>query len=208
MKLWSILKRWIKGEDKIDPSMKYLIIGLGNMGSEYDDTRHNVGFRVVDAVAQKFEARFKHEHLGDLATFKNRGRQIYLLKPSTYMNLSGKAVRYWVQKLNIKPEQWLVVVDEIQFDLGTVRMHKKGNAGGHNGLQNIQDLMQTSVYPRLRIGIGRNFRTGGQVDYVLGKWNEEESEKLAAIVKRAVEMVVSFGAIGLDRTMAQFNKKK
>lgn len=188
--------------------MKYLIIGLGNMGHEYDDTRHNIGFKVVDAVAKKFEVSYKHEHLGDLAAFKNRGRQIYLLKPSTYMNLSGKAIRYWVQKLGIKTEQWLVVVDEIQFELGTVRMQKKGNAGGHNGLQSIQDLMQTSTYPRLRIGIGRNFHPGGQIDYVLGKWTEKENEILPAVEKKAAEMIISFGVIGLDRTMTQFNKRK
>ncbi len=187
--------------------MKYLVIGLGNMGAEYDGTRHNIGFDVVDSVAQEFKATYKSEHLGDLCTFKHKGRHIYLLKPSTFMNLSGKAVRYWVQKLGIKPNHWLIVVDEIQFDLGTVRLQKKGNAGGHNGLQSIQDMMQGSNYPRLRIGIGRNFAQGQQVNYVLGKWTSEEKSALPKIMTRAAEMVLSFATIGLDRTMSQFNKK-
>ena len=207
MNLWIQIKRWFNRDEQIDASMKYLVVGLGNMGGEYENTRHNIGFDVVDALAQQLDCPFESEHLGDLAHGKYKGRHIYLLKPSTFMNLSGKAVRYWVQKLQIRPSQWLVVVDEIQFDLGTVRMQKKGSAGGHNGLQNIQNLMQTISYPRLRIGIGRNFGRGQQVDYVLGKWSSNESEKLDKILQRATEMVLAFASIGLDQTMAQFNKK-
>ncbi len=140
--------------------------------------------------------------------FKHRGRQVYLLKPSTFMNLSGKSVRYWVQKLSIKPQQWLVVVDEIQFDLGQMKLLKKGNAGGHNGLQNIQEVLQTSQYPRLRIGIGRNFHKGQQVDYVLGKWSSDEVEALPEVKKIAGEIVLSFVSIGLDRAMTAHNRRK
>ena len=208
MKLWYVLKNWFGKKEKIDPSMKYLIIGLGNMGAEYDNTRHNIGFDIVDEVAKRFESSFTHEHLGDLCKFKYRGKQIFLLKPSTFMNLSGKAVRYWVQKLQIKSDHWLTVVDEFQFDLGTMKLLKKGKAGGHNGLQNIEDVLQTSSYPRLRVGIGHDFQRGQQVAYVLGKWTEEQLETLPEIKSDAIAILMSFFAAGLDRTMNLYNKSK
>ncbi len=208
MSLWATLKKWLGREDGIDPDMKFLIVGLGNMGPDYEGTRHNVGFAVVDKLAEEEGVSWTHENLGDLGHFKTRGKHVYLLKPSTYMNLSGKAVRYWVQKLQIKSGHWLVVVDEFQFDVGTMKLLKKGSAGGHNGLQSIQDLMQTSQYPRLRVGIGHDFHRGQQVDYVLGKWSEEQLKLLPQILDQAVAVIRSFVVVGLDRSMNLHNKRK
>lgn len=187
--------------------MKYLIIGLGNMGSEYDHTRHNIGFDVLDSLAAQEGVTFKHEVLGDLAQFKHKGRIVYLLKPSTYMNLSGKAVRHWVQKLKIASEHWVVVVDEFQFDIGVMKLQKKGGPGGHNGLKSVESMMQSSSYPRLRIGIGHDFHRGGQVDYVLGKWTDEQASSVEVIKEKAAKILKSFVAIGLDRAMTSHNRK-
>ena len=194
-------------EKVVEDPMKYLIVGLGNMGMDYDDTRHNVGFEIVDALAKDAEVSFKNDTLGDLATVKHKGRTLILLKPSTFMNLSGKAVRYWLQKEKIKQENLLVVVDELQLDLGTLRMRQGGSDGGHNGLKNIDQLLGGNKYARLRIGIGKDFPKGRQVDYVLGKWSNEESDQLPNIRKKAAEMVKSFAAIGIKHTMNQFNNK-
>ena len=196
-----------KKEKVVEDPMKYLIVGLGNMGMDYDDTRHNVGFEVVDALAKAAEVSFKNDTLGDLATVKHKGRTLILLKPSTYMNLSGKAVRYWLQKEKIKQENLLVVVDELQLPLGTLRMRQGGSDGGHNGLKNIDQLLGGNKYARLRVGIGKDFPKGRQVDYVLGKWSNEESDQLPNIRKKAAEMVKSFAAIGIKHTMNQFNNK-
>jgi len=190
-----------KKEKVVEDPMKYLIVGLGNMGMDYDDTRHNVGFEVVDALAKAAEVSFKNDTLGDLATVKHKGRTLILLKPSTYMNLSGKAVRYWLQK------EMLVVVDELQLPLGALRMRQGGSDGGHNGLKNIDQLLGGNKYARLRVGIGKDFPKGRQVDYVLGKWSNEESDQLPNIRKKAAEMVKSFAAIGIKHTMNQFNNK-
>ncbi|MCB0669155.1 MAG: aminoacyl-tRNA hydrolase [Saprospiraceae bacterium] len=187
--------------------MKYLIIGLGNMGVEYERTRHNIGFDVLDEIARQENVQFKADQLGDIAMFRHRGRTVYLLKPSTYMNLSGKAVRYWVQKLKINQNHWLTVVDEFQFEMGVIKLQKKGSSGGHNGLKSVENLMQSSSYPRLRIGIGHNFYRGQQVDYVLGKWTDEEWMDMQSVIESACDAIRSFVAIGLDRTMNQFNKK-
>lgn len=187
--------------------MKYLIVGLGNMGADYDDTRHNIGFDVVDALAKEFEVTFKNDNLGDLAEFKYKGRSFVLLKPSTYMNLSGKAVRYWLQKKKISKENLLVVLDDLNLPLGKIRLREKGSDGGHNGLKNIDALNEGNNYARLRIGIGDDFNKGRQVDYVLGKWTAEEREKLPEILTFAKETIKSFSTIGLSRTMTQFNKK-
>ena len=204
----SLFNRKKKQDLKIDPLMKYLIVGLGNMGPDYEDTRHNVGFDVVDQLAASKDCVFKPEQLGDLTSFKYKGRIVYLLKPSTFMNLSGKAVRYWVNKLKIPDQNWLIVVDEFQFDLGEYKLQKKGSPGGHNGLKSIEDYMQTSTYPRLRIGIGHDFPKGGQVDYVLGRCTPSEHSLLQPVLKQANEVILSFVGIGLERSMSLHNRKK
>jgi len=189
-----------------DP-MKYLIVGLGNMGAEYDHTRHNVGFEVVDALAKEFEVEFKDDNLGDLAEFRHKGRTFVLLKPSTFMNRSGKAVRYWLQKAKIRQENLLVIVDEVNLDFGAVRLRGKGSAGGHNGLKDIEEKLGNSKYARLRIGIGSDFPKGRQVDYVLGEWSEEQATQLPEIIQHAIEAIKAFATIGLQRTMNEFNKR-
>lgn len=192
-------------EEEPDP-MKYLIVGLGNMGAEYDGTRHNIGFAVVDFLAKEKEVEFKDDNLGDLAEIKYKGRTFVLLKPSTYMNLSGKAVRYWLQKKKIQPENLLVVVDDLNLPFGKLRLRGKGADGGHNGIKDINQMIG-SKYARLRIGIGNDFSKGRQSDFVLGKWSSEEQDALPNILKEAAAIVKSFGAIGLGRTMGQYNKK-
>lgn len=177
------------------------------MGAEYERTRHNIGFDVLNKLALRQNVDFKNDQLGDIAEFKYKSRSIFLLKPSTYMNLSGKAVRYWIQKLRINEDQWLVVVDEFQFDIGVMKLQKKGSAGGHNGLKSIEQTMQTSAYPRLRIGIGHDFFRGQQVDYVLGKWTAEEWTEMQPVMESAGDAILSFATIGMDRTMNGFNKK-
>jgi peptidyl-tRNA hydrolase, PTH1 family len=185
--------------------MKYLIAGLGNMGADYDNTRHNVGFDVVDLLAKEFDAKFKNDTLGDLAEFRHKGRTFILLKPSTYMNLSGKAVRYWLQKHNIPKENLLVVLDDLNLAFGKIRLRGNGSDGGHNGLKSIDQLNGGNNYARLRIGIGDEFHKGQQVNYVLGEWSNEEQEKLPEILKRATEGVKAFGTIGLSLAMNQVN---
>ncbi|MBK7872560.1 MAG: aminoacyl-tRNA hydrolase [Saprospiraceae bacterium] len=187
--------------------MKYLIVGLGNMGADYDHTRHNVGFEVVDALAKEFDVAFKNEQLGDIAEFKHKGRTFILLKPSTYMNRSGKAVRYWLQKAKVPPENLLVILDDLNLPFGKQRLRGKGNDGGHNGLKDIDLILGNSNYARLRIGIGNEFQKGRQVDYVLGEWSKEEAAQLPEVLKYAADTVKSFGTIGLEMTMNQFNKK-
>lgn len=200
---------WLKSffkEEEPDP-MKYLIVGLGNMGAEYDGTRHNIGFEVVDALAKEFEVSFKDDNLGDIAEFRHKGRTFVLLKPSTYMNLSGKAVRYWLQKKKINKENLLIVLDDLNLPFGKQRLRSKGNDGGHNGLKNIDELNGGNKYARLRLGIGNEFSKGRQVNYVLGKWTDEENSALPEILKFAADAVKSFGTIGIARTMNTFNKK-
>ncbi len=181
--------------------MKYLITGLGNIGYEYDGTRHNIGFEVVDFLCKNLEGTWRSDHHGDLAEVKFKGRTLILLKPNTYMNLSGKAVRYWLQKEKIPVENSLVVLDDLNLEFGKQRLRAKGSDGGHNGLKNIQELLGTDVYPRLRIGIGDNFSKGRQVNYVLGKWTEDEKAELPRIFEKAVEVVKTFVTIGLERAM-------
>jgi len=205
--LFSKLLRWLTGEaeDPIDSDMKYLIAGLGNMHPDYDGTRHNVGFEVVDLIAQDHNGQFKNDTLGDIAMIKHKGRQIYLLKPSTYMNLSGKSVRYWIQKLKIPVSNALVVVDDINLDFGTLRLRGKGAHGGHNGLKDIEKMLGTNKYSRLRVGIGNEFGRGQQVDYVLGQWTSEEMDQLGEILSRSSEACLSFCSIGLSHTMNKYN---
>ena len=185
--------------------MKFLIVGLGNIGDEYATTRHNVGFQVIDHLASSMQATWKSVSLGSLSEVKYKGRTLVLLKPNTYMNLSGKSINYWLQKEKIPIENLLVIVDEIQLELGTIRLRGKGTDGGHNGLKDIQEQLGSTEYARLRIGIGRNFSLGGQVNYVLGNWSKEERLLLPDILVSGVEAVKSFVSIGLKRTMDKVN---
>ncbi len=180
---------------------KYLIAGLGNIGAEYAGTRHNIGFMVADRLAEDAGAVFKTDRLGSVAEISYRGSKLILLKPSTYMNLSGKAVSYWMQKENIQKENLMVICDDLALPVGTVRMRKKGSDGGHNGLANINQILGTSDYCRIRVGIGNGFPRGGQVDYVLGRFEGEEAAKLPEVLKRAAQGVKDFAFMGADRAM-------
>lgn len=191
---------------KIDNSVKYLITGLGNIGPDYAGTRHNIGFDVVDYLASKFDVQYKSERYGMLGSFKHKGRTFILLKPNTYMNLSGQAVRYWMQKEKIKINNLLIILDDLNLSFGKVKIKSKGSAGGHNGLKNIELLLNTNQYPRLRVGIGDRFGKGKQVDFVLGRWNNQEAPELPNIIKHAAEGVLNFGTIGLERSMNVTNK--
>ncbi len=187
--------------------MKFLIIGLGNIGSEYAETRHNIGFKVLDALAGASNLFFKTERYGDVCELKHKGRTFILLKPSTYMNLSGNAVRYWMQQEKVSLENVLVITDDLALPYGKLRMRGQGSDGGHNGLKHIQEILQTNQYARLRFGISAEFSKGHQVDYVLGTWSEEEKQTLGINIDRASKAVLSFGLIGLARTMNEFNTK-
>ncbi len=186
---------------------KFLIVGLGNPGIEYDNTRHNIGFEVLDALAEQLKGKFSVKRYGEVAETKFKGRPIFLLKPSTYMNLSGKAVRFWMNQENIDLKNILIVVDDIAIPLGMLRMKKKGSDGGHNGLANINEVLQTGKYARLRFGIGNDFARGYQVDFVLGKWESAERKIIDVKIKKAVEMCQAFVGIGIERTMNFYNEK-
>ena len=187
--------------------MKYLIVGLGNIGPEYHETRHNIGFMAVDALAKAAGATFTDGRYGFTTTLSVKGRQLLLLKPSTFMNLSGNAVRYWLQKENIPVENLLIVVDDLALPFGTLRLKPKGSDAGHNGLKNIAQLLNTQEYSRLRFGIGSDFPRGGQIDYVLGKFPPEELQLMPEILDRATEIIKSFCLAGIQITMNQFNNK-
>lgn len=188
--------------------MKYLIAGLGNIGSEYSNTRHNIGFMVLDALAKASNISFNDARYGSVAEVKHKGRTFILLKPSTYMNLSGKALSYWLQKEKIPLENLLVIVDDIALPLCTLRLRAAGSDGGHNGLKSIDEVLGTKDYARLRFGIGGDFPKGYQVDYVLGQWTDEETKQLPESMKAASDIIFSFGTIGIERTMNFFNKRK
>ncbi|MCX6287724.1 MAG: aminoacyl-tRNA hydrolase [Bacteroidetes bacterium] len=187
--------------------MKYLIAGLGNIGDDYIDTRHNIGFIVADALALEGKAVFKTERHAAMTKLSLKGRIMVVIKPTTYMNLSGKAVRYWMQKEDIPLENILVVVDDLALPLGTLRMRMKGSDGGHNGLISIIEYLESTGFTRIRFGIGNDFAKGYQVDYVLGRWTAGETKILVPRVKEAVEMIKSFVLIGADKTMNVFNKR-
>ncbi len=187
--------------------MKYLIVGLGNIGSEYEGTRHNIGFRVLDALAKASNLVFEDKRYGAVTTLSIKGQQLVLLKPSTYMNLSGNAVRYWMNKENIPVERLLIVVDDLALPFGALRMKPGGSDAGHNGLKNIASVLGTQNYARLRFGIGSDFPRGGQVDYVLGQFTEENLKTMDERVAMAMEMIKSFCLAGIQITMNQFNKK-
>ena len=186
---------------------KFLIVGLGNIGDEYANTRHNIGFDVLDTIAQKNNIKFTTNRLADVAEYKYKGKTLILVKPSTYMNLSGKAVNYWLQAEKISVENMLVITDDIALPLGTLRMKGKGSDGGHNGLKNIQEILNTQDYARLRFGVGNEYAKGKQVDFVLGKWKPEEITLLEPRIKLSLEMIQGFATIGLQRTMSAYNNK-
>jgi PTH1 family peptidyl-tRNA hydrolase len=186
--------------------MKFLIAGLGNIGAEYDATRHNIGFDVADAFVIKHEGSFSVDRLASVSKLKWKGKTFVVIKPTTYMNLSGKAVKYWMDKENIAPENVLVVVDELALPLGTLRLRGSGSNAGHNGLRNIEEVLLTKEYPRLRFGIGSNFPKGKQVNYVLGKWTNDELPLVKENIMKSVEIIESFATQGIGQTMTQFNK--
>ncbi|HUW91570.1 MAG TPA: aminoacyl-tRNA hydrolase [Bacteroidales bacterium] len=186
--------------------MKYLIAGLGNIGEEYENTRHNVGFMILDALAGASNISFTDRRYGAVAELKHRGRTLVLLKPSTFMNRSGNAVDYWLKKEKIPPENFLVVTDDIAISTGSIRLRARGSHGGHNGLASISEVLGSDDYARLRVGIGSNFPRGRQVDYVLGRWSDEEMSVLKQRLSLAVDMVKSFAAVGCELTMTAFNK--
>jgi len=205
--MFTFLKKLFGVKEEVADPMKYLIVGLGNMGADYDDTRHNIGFEVVEAVAKRHDGKWKNDTLGDLSEVKYRGRTLVLLKPSTFMNLSGKAVNYWMQKKKIEKDKILIITDDKNIDFGSLRLKGKGSDGGHNGLKHINQTIGSN-YPRLRVGIGSDFSKGRQVDLVLGKWSKKEVPHLVDILCQGVDTVESFAAIGLSRTMNTFNGKK
>lgn len=211
-KMFRFLKQWlgfgINAEQNEEDNMKkFLIVGLGNIGEKYTNTRHNIGFKVLDYLAEKEAITFETLKLGDIATLKIKGRILILLKPSTYMNLSGKSVKYWLEKEKVPLENLLVITDDLNLPFGTLRLKTKGSDGGHNGLKDIQDKLQTTKYNRFRFGISDTFSKGRQVDYVLGEWSDEESSKLNERMKTSIELIKSFALSGVNITMNQYNGK-
>lgn len=186
-------------------SNKFLIVGLGNIGAEYVNTRHNIGFKVIDFLAKKEGLNFETVKLGTLATHRFKGRAFLLLKPNTYMNLSGKAVQYWMEKENIPLENLMIITDDLNLSFGTIRIRKKGSDGGHNGLKSIQATLNTTEYTRFRFGISDAFKKGKQVDYVLGEWDDAEKTALPERLEIASEIIKSFGTAGIENTMTTFN---
>lgn len=185
----------------------YLVVGLGNIGVEYFNTRHNIGFMILDAWAQASNLVFEPARYGDVAVAKIKGREFYLLKPSTYMNLSGNAVRYWIKKLDIPLENVLIICDDLNLPFGSIRMRKSGSDGGHNGLKNIQSLIETQNYARIRLGIGNDFEQGHQVDFVLGRFEDEQVKEIQEMSKKIVSGMSTWAFLGIDRAMSQINTK-
>ncbi|TXG36967.1 aminoacyl-tRNA hydrolase [Seonamhaeicola maritimus] len=207
--IWNLFKKRtesFKGEEE-NPMKKFLIVGLGNIGEKYENTRHNIGFKILDYFAKKEGLTFETQKLGDLSNYKLKGRTFVFLKPSTYMNLSGKAVLYWLTKEKIPLENLLVLTDDLNLPFGSIRLKTKGSDGGHNGLKDIQDKLNTTKYNRFRFGISDEFSKGRQVDYVLGEWNEEENEKLSERLDKSIELIKSFALAGINHTMNTFNGK-
>jgi peptidyl-tRNA hydrolase, PTH1 family len=185
--------------------MKYLIVGLGNIGQEYELTRHNIGFLVLDRLADLNKMDFTLQRLAEKTEIKYKGRQLHIIKPTTYMNLSGKAVAYWMQELKIPKENVLVIVDDLALPFGQLRLRPKGSAAGHNGLKNIELLLNTQEYPRLRFGIGNNFSKGEQIDFVLSRFEQVELGQLVGKMDTVIEAIYSFSTLGIDKTMGIFN---
>ena len=188
-----------------DSMKKFLIVGLGNVGPEYENTRHNIGFKVLNTLAEKEDLTFETARLGAVCTYKLKGRTLLCLKPSTYMNLSGKALKFWMDKEKIPIENILVITDDINLSFGTFRLKTKGSDGGHNGLKDIQNVLQTNKYNRFRFGVGSDFGKGRQVEYVLGKWSEEENKQLETRLLDSVALIKSFVLSGVTHTMNNFN---
>ncbi|MFG6685098.1 aminoacyl-tRNA hydrolase [Mariniflexile sp. HNIBRBA6329] len=208
--MWQFLLNLIKKkspQDEQDTMKKYLIVGLGNIGAEYANTRHNIGFKILDHFATQENLTFETQKLGDVATYKLKGRTFIFLKPSTYMNLSGKAIVYWLSKENIPLENLLVITDDLNLPFGSIRVKTKGSDGGHNGLKDTQLKLNTVAYNRFRFGISDTFNKGQQVDYVLGEWTDEENDKLKERLDKSVELIKSFGLAGINITMNTFNGK-
>ena len=187
--------------------MNYLVVGLGNIGVEYAHTRHNMGFMILDAWAQASNVLFSTDRYGSVAEISVKGRHFFLLKPSTYMNLSGNAVRYWLQKLNLPLENLLVVSDDLNLPFGTLRMRTSGSAGGHNGLENITELLQSDQWTRIRVGIGNDFSRGGQIDFVLGELSSQEREQVPELARRVIQGIKDWAFIGAQRAMNSVNAK-
>jgi PTH1 family peptidyl-tRNA hydrolase len=186
---------------------KFLIVGLGNIGEEYAETRHNIGFKIADQLVESLEGKFVSGRYADVAHVKYKGKQLVVIKPTTYMNASGKAVNYWLQAEKIEVDNLMVLVDELALPFGKIRIGPKGSDGGHNGLTDIQTTLNSTSYPRLRFGISNNFNKGAQINYVLGKWSEEELKTLSERIKIATDAVKAFAFIGLQRCMNEFNNK-
>lgn len=186
---------------------KFLIVGLGNPGEQYEETRHNIGFKVLDALASASNSVFKEDRHGWKTEVKHKGRTFILIKPNTYMNLSGKAVNFWLQKEKLNQQQLLVITDDIALDFGTIRLKGKGSDGGHNGLKDIIAVLGNTSFPRLRFGVGNNYSRGKQADYVLGEWGEEERQTLKERIDFAAQAAINFGLMGLAETMNRFNNK-
>ncbi len=200
------LKNIFNPKQEAEDPMKYLIVGLGNMGAQYEHTRHNIGFDVVDYLAKEAAVPWVQNTLGDLAEVKYKGRNLILLKPTTFMNLSGKAVKYWMEKHKILPENLLVIVDDLHLDLGKMRLRDKGSDGGHNGLKDIQEKLSSNNYVRLRMGIGKDFHPGQQVNFVLGKWKPHEKEAVGIMIEKAAKAVKNYSTIGMKLTMDELNR--
>ncbi|WDF54847.1 aminoacyl-tRNA hydrolase [Mucilaginibacter sp. KACC 22063] len=186
--------------------MKYLIVGLGNIGPEYVDTRHNIGFMILDELAKQEGIKFYNMRLAYYAEMQYKSRSLYLIKPTTYMNLSGKAVSYWMKDLKIPIENVLVLVDDLAIPFGSLRLKPKGSAAGHNGLKHIEATLGRNDYPRLRFGISDNYPKGRQVDYVLSGFDDDEQPELPALIDRSIEIIKSFVTVGTELTMTRFNK--
>ena len=208
MKILSLIKNIFSfKKDSADLMKKYLIVGLGNIGSKYENTRHNIGFKILDEIAVKENVVFESQKLGAVTKFRFKGRTFILLKPATFMNLSGKAVKYWLGKEKIPLENLLIICDDLNIPFGTIRLKSKGSAGGHNGLKDISDSLQTQNFSRFRFGVSDEFKKGNQVDYVLGKWNDDETDKLPERLEKSYDLVKSFGTAGIGNTMSEFNGK-
>ncbi len=203
---WLGDKNAAKPADDTPTDMKYLLVGLGNIGPEYADTRHNIGFMVLDYLAKKHEVSFDTGRHSFVTEFKHKGKHFTLVKPTTYMNLSGKAVAHWLSSLKIPASQMLVITDDLALPFGKLRMRAKGSAGGHNGLKHIEETLGSNEYPRLRFGVDAQFSKGRQVDYVLSPFSPDELIDLPTYIEKAAEMCLSFGTIGLERTMNFYNK--
>lgn len=206
MKIFNkIIALFKKKQNNTDLMKKFLIVGLGNIGEKYKKTRHNVGFLILEKLAENEKAVFETKKLGDIARFTYKGRTFILLKPNTYMNFSGKAVKYWQTIEKIPLENILVITDDLNLPFGTIRLKPKGSAGGHNGLININEELQTQNFARLRFGVGDTFQKGRQVDYVLGEWNEEEQKTLQERISKSAKAITSFALAGINNTMSEFN---